>query len=246
MVHLTEDDLASLLFAARRDREQEHRAYAHLAVCAACARRLGELRAADREAAGLLRTLDTPAPIKDAVTIMRLALTPERRIPFGGGRAAAVLAFLAVAAAAAAAYPASPLHRFLVGKFSNARSSQLAPAARTTTTPVVSVEPGVSFVAAPGASLDIDFEGQQAGGVLELRVIERSQVSLSSLSPGSTYRVSSNRIVVFQTIPGRFRLEIPRSLEQVRVRVGTDIIFERGAGKNLGADAFTIKLTRPK
>ena len=244
--HLSEAELAALIYAPGQDRDAERRAYSHLATCDACTRLVGSLRDSDRDTNRLLSSLDVAPPTVTAESIMRAAQARQRSVGFAGRRAAAVVGFLLVAAAAAAAaYPASPIHRWLAAVLaSRERAGVLVNESRKAPTGEPA-SPAVSFVSAPGATLDIEFSGSGAGGALDVRVVDGDQVSLSSPTAGATYRVSSNHITVDQSAPANFTLEIPRLLRELRVRVGGDVVFDQRAPIGGTTNAFTIQLTRP-
>ena len=110
---------------------------------------------------------------------------------------------------------------------------------------------GVSFV--PSSSLDVVFEPRGGGGgvagaggagAVHVRIVDGDQVSLSSPDADATYRVGSNRITVNQSA-GNFQLEIPRTLPELRVLIGTSVAFDRRLGKAGATDTFTIPLSRP-
>lgn len=239
--HLSEAEIAALIYAAGQDRELERRAYSHLAVCGECTRLIGSLRDTDRDAASLLTSLDVGAPRTSVESIIRAAKREQRQVAFGGRRAAAIAAFLLVAAAAAAAIPASPVHRFFTtfawggGIQAHAKVGRASESADT-------FAPAVSFVTAPNASLEVAFGGAGVGGDLDVRVVDGDEVSLSSPSTGATYRVATNSISVEQSAPAQFHLQVPRSLRQLRVRVAGSVVFDRRPTATDASGTFSIPL----
>lgn len=244
--HLSEVELAALIYAAGQDREAERRAYSHLAMCAACTQLVGSMRDADRDSHRLLSSLDVTPPSVTVDSIIRAAQARKRPVKFSGRRAAAVAGLLVVAAvAAAAAVPVSPIHRWMAAMLAPGGAGRVAVKQSRNLRAAESTAPAVSFLSAPGSSLEIVFSGNGAGGALDVRVVDGDQVSLSSSTNGATYRVSSNHIAVDQSAPANFTLEIPRLLRELRVRLGADIVFDRRAPVGGTGNAFTIQLARP-
>jgi hypothetical protein len=239
--HLSEAEIAALIYAVGQDRELERRAYSHLARCDECTKLIGSLRDADRNAASLLTSLDVPAPATPVESIVRAAKREQRSSVFGGRRAAAIVAFLLVAAAAAAAIPASPVHRFLAG-FVWGGGTQVNVKLGRAPASAPALTPAVSFVTEPNSSLEVAFGGNGVGGDLDVRVVDGDEVSLSSPGAGATYRVASNRIAVEQSVPAEFQLQVPRSLRELRVRVGGSVVFDRRPTIADASSSFTIRL----
>ena len=242
--HLSDAELGALIYAVGQNRDLERRAYSHIASCAECTQRLGAMRESDRDIDRLLSTLDVQVPAKSADSIIQTA-GPRSVVSTGGWRrVAAIIGFLIVAGGvAAAAIPASPLHQVLVtlimsdggvpDQFKGGRAKSL----------VEQSSPAVSFLVSPSARLEVAFDGAGVGGSVDVRVVAGDQVSLSSPTTAATYRVSTNRIAVDQQSPAQFRLEIPRSLRELRVRVGGSVVYERGGSAI--PNIFTVQLTRP-
>ena len=242
--HLSEDEIGVLIYSTGQDRDAEHRAYAHLATCAECTRLVGTLRDEDRDTRRLLSSLDVQPPRVTADSIIRAAQSGQKRPAFSGRRAAAVVGFLVVAAAAAAALPASPVHRWLAG-FTRGGAVNVTVQTGRKALDSARVAQAVSFISEPGSTLEIAFSDGSKGSSVDVQVVDADQVLLSSATPGATYRVSSNRVVVDQSAPARFQLQIPRLLGELRMRLGSDVVFDRSAPVASGGDAFTIQLTRP-
>ncbi len=244
--HLNETEIAALIYTVGLDRDLERRAYSHLAICAECTRLIGTLRDADRDMSSLLSSLDVPAPSQSADSIIRAAQRQKNGFAFSRRRAAAVVGFVIVAGTtAAAAIPSTPLHRLLLKVLGSSGGFNVDSRSTPRTPEPQPVSPAVSLPAKPGAALEVSFSGSSAGGTLDVHIIDQDQVSLSSPSAGAIYRVSANRIAVEQTTPATFQLTVPRSLHELRVRVGTAVVFERRPAVPGTADSFTIQLTRP-
>ena len=220
----------------------ETRVRSHVVTCAECAMRLEALRVADSSVGELLSSLDVPAPRTSSSAFIRAAQVPKRKWLIAPQRraAAAVIAFITIATAAAAAIPASPFHRLLVRALAGERVGRSrTPPPEPPPTPASS---GVSFT--QGSSLDVVFARRGTGGSVHLRLVDGDQVSLSSSDSGATYRVGSNRITVNQSAPANFQLEIPRSLGELRILIGSEVVFERRLGKPMSTDTLTIRLSR--
>lgn len=243
--HLSEAEIAALIYVVGQNRDHERRAYSHLAVCAECTRLVGSLRDSDREASSLLSSLDVPAPSQSADSIIRAALRQEKRSAFDWRHAAAVVGLLVVAGTAAAAViPASPLHQLLVTVLHSGGGSKVNFKTGRIPSPPEPVSPAVSMAAKPASVLEISFTGG-VGGTLDVQIVDPDQISLSSPSTDAIYRVSANLIAVEHSAPATFRLQVPRSLRELRVRVGTGVVFDRQPAIAGTADTFTIQLTRP-
>ena len=201
-------------------------------------------RVSDDELARLLSSLDVQTPAVTADSIIRAAQSGQKRPAFSGRRAAAVVGFLVVAAAAAAALPASPVHRWFAG-FAWGGAANVRVESGRKAVDSARVAQAVSFISEPGSTLEIAFSSSSVGSSVDVQVVDADQVLLSSATAGATYRVSSNRVAVDQSGPARFQLEIPRLLGELRVRLGSDVVFDRSAPVASGGDAFTIQLTRP-
>jgi hypothetical protein len=243
--HLSEDEIAALIYSAGQNRDAERRAYAHLATCGDCTRLVGSLRDSDRDTRRLLASLDVQPPTVTAGSIIRAAQSRQRRTAFSGRRAAAVVGFLVVAGgAAAAALPASPVHRWLAGLAWGGGVNVTVRTGRKALDSARAAQ-AVSFISEPGSTLELAFSSGSIGSIVDVQVVDADQVLLSSATPGAAYRVSSNRVAVDQSAPARFQLQVPRLLGELRVRLGSDVVFDRGAPVASAGDAFTIQLTRP-
>jgi hypothetical protein len=104
------------------------------------------------------------------------------------------------------------------------------------------------LIAAP-STLQLVFNNQNELTV-HLRITDSQQVALSSSDAAATYRVGSNRIVVSQSGPANFQLEIPRTLGDLRILAGGKVIFSRSARIPLTTppttDTLTISIPAPK
>lgn len=242
--HLSEAEIAALIYAVGQNRDHERRAYSHLAICAECTRLVGSLRDFDRDTASLLSSLDVAAPTQSVDSIIRAARRHQTGFAFGWRRAAAVVGFLVATAAAAAAIPASPLHHLLMTMLGSSEGNNANSQVTSNAPQSEGASPAVSMAAKPGSVLDVSFNGG-VGGSLDVQIVDPDQITLSSPSPDAIYRVSANRIAVEHRAPATFHLQVPRSLRELRVRVGTEVVFARQPVTSGAAEPFTIQLTRP-
>ena len=210
---------------------------AHLAYCAACAGRVGELHAGDAQVGRLLVTLDHPVPRLDPPATA--AGTPRLRRPL----LAASVALL-VAGAVAAAVPGTPLQRWIHG-----RSNASGHAETRSATPAPMRAPaddqaagGVEVPVVHG--LTIVFGQSEPDGILTITVADRPDVSLRAFGGAVAYQVGEGRIVVDNRRPaGRYALEVPSALRRLTVLLGSRVIFNSD-GRPLGtAGRDTISLS---
>lgn len=242
--HLSEAEIAALIYVVGQNRDLERRAYSHLAVCAECTRLMGSLRDSDRDTSSLLSPLDVSPPSQSVDSIIRAARRHQNGSASGWRRAAAIVGVLVVAAAAAAAaFPASPVHRLLVTMLGSSGGTNVDSRVTPKTSQSERASPAVSMAAKPASVLEVSFNAG-VGGALDVQIVDPDQITLSSPSPDAVYRVSANRIAVEHSAPATFHLQVPRSLRELRVRVGTEVVFGRQPASN-GAAPFTIQLTRP-
>ncbi|HST07841.1 MAG TPA: hypothetical protein VLJ83_06685 [Gemmatimonadaceae bacterium] len=243
-LHVSDDEAATVIYAAGLDLQLEARVSSHAAQCAECSAKIASLRASDRSAEALLSLLDVPAPRKSARDLVRTAKA-ETRISARAPRrvAAAIVGFLVLAGVAAAAIPASPLHRLIFGSVAR-KSTAPANAGRAGPPTAAAASSGVS-ISAP-AALEIVFNHQNAGSV-HIRVSDGNQVALASSDVAATYRVGSSRITVSQSGPADFQLEVPRALRELRILAGDTLVFSRGPGTRMKTDTLTVDLSaRPR
>lgn len=249
--HLSDAEIAALIYVVGQNRDIERRAYSHLAICTECTRLVGSLRDSDRDTSSLLSSLDVSVPSQSVDSIIRAAHRRQKGFAFGWRKAAAVVGFLVVAAAAAAAaFPASPLHRLLLTMLGSSGGTNVDSKVTPKTSQSERASPAVSMAVKPASVLEISFNsgagtGGGGGGSLDVQIVDPDQITLSSPSPDAIYRVSANRIAIEHSAPATFHLQVPRSLRELRVRVGPDVVFERQPAIKGDAAPFTIQLTRP-
>ncbi len=242
--HMDDGEAADVIYAHELFPITEDRVRSHISGCDVCAERLRALRDADRDVGELLSTLDAPPPVPCESAIIRAGRARHHPLVAPAyRRAAAAIAFMTVAAVAAAAIPASPLHRLIVAGLASAQKSPAENVPAVTPQTPAPASPGVFFT--PESTLEVVFDRRGTAGVVHARTVDGDQVSLSSLDSGSIYRVSSSRITVDQSPRGDFELSLPRSLRDVRIRIGEELVFERRQGSPTGPDSFTIPLSRP-
>jgi len=223
----------------------EKRVNAHVAGCERCSTLLRVHRGQDRRVAELLAALDIPAPATQASAVIARAkgeALPRVGVMRQGRRAAAAVAMISVAAVAAAALPVSPLHKLIMRTFASGTSGQPGQSARSGAVASQSPPPGVFLK--PDSSLDIVFLGYDAG-LVHVRIVDGSQVSLTSADIGSKYRVSNDRILVEQSPHATFDLTLPRSLHVVHIWAGGELTLDRLHRSLVGdTGSFTIPLSR--
>ena len=219
-MHLSESELAAMTHGGVSAISE--RVSTHLASCPDCARRLEALRADDREVAALLSGLDHPAPRVGSAAFLDDQHRRRRRI----GSIAAGLALCA--AGAAAALPNSPLHQVFLRALSKPRTASTSATVPVRGSGGAGAMVGIGFV--PGRSLAIRFENPHAGGHLRIRLVDGSRVSATADGNASFSVHQSQLEVTDRGVPMTFTLEIPRSVSEVTIRAGDEILFEKRAG----------------
>ena len=223
-MHLTESELAALAHGDESSRSEA--VSTHLASCPDCSARLQTLRAADQEVSDLLLDLDHAAPrIRGAAFLVDLQRRRRRIASIAAG-------LVLFAAGAAAALPNSPLHRVLVRALSTNDSGS------DTSTPVIHPAPrvasaGVAFI--PGSSLDISFRNPHPGGHLRVLLVDGPRMSAAATGDAAFSIHQSQLEVTDRGVAMTFTLEIPRSVPNVTIRAGDEIVFEKRAGAISGS-----------
>jgi anti-sigma factor RsiW len=211
-------------------------AQAHLVYCAACASKMGALRAGDAQVGLLLGALDHPVP--------RLA-PPETaaRSPRIRRTALAASVALMLAGAAAAAVPGTSLHRWIHDRLAASGQNDSRPAAPSRPAPVdVQAAGGVEVPAVD--RLTIAFGLPERGGTLIVAPTERSDVSLRAFGGSVAYQVGKRRITVDNRRPaGRYVLEVPSGLRRLTVLLGDRVVFNSDGGRLGTAGPDTISLS---
>ncbi len=224
-MHLTESELAALTHGDVS--APSGVALTHLASCPDCSARLESLRAADREVAGLLRSVDHPAPRFRGAAFLDELQWRRRRI-------ASIAAGLALCVAgAAAALPNSPLHHVLLRALSRTEATR-TPNAKPVSNPVPpKAGAGVAFI--PGSSLDALFRDPRPGSHLRIFLVDGPRVSATA-DGDAAFAIHQSRLeVTDRGVAMNFTLEIPRTVSEVRVRAGNEMLFEKRAGTVSGS-----------
>lgn len=191
----------------------------HVAACAACTARSRDLAANDAVVAALLASLDHPLARARRSFNVRNA----RRFR----RAALVAGALAtMAGAAAALVPSSPLHRWIAARVAPepvVRTSEPATSPLAQATAPVTEGALASGIAIPAqATLLIEFRREQQTGTVEIGRSAVSDVVFRSRGGTTAYEVAEGRVSIDNQTPAEtYLIEIPATVRQVRIRVGT-------------------------
>lgn len=177
----------------------------------------------DDELAALLRLLDHRPPAVDVETVIAAA---RRRPRIRVGPIAAGIVFCA--AVAAAAIPGSPVRVVLERVFSApARLVIPSPTPPPDTTPGA----GTGIALVPGSDLDIRFRGWQKRGQLRVSFADEPQLSLVPHGGDAAFAVRRGQVTVDnRESSASFTLEVPRSVQRLRVFVDTTIVLQMTAG----------------
>jgi hypothetical protein len=226
MMHPHDGTLQALLDEAVAPGEQEALSR-HLRGCAACSRRLEELRWSLARALDLLPVLDRPAP----AGAHRAFARRRTRASWGPalGRAAVLLLF---AGTAAAAVPGSPVRDWLADRWRDADAD--VPAEPGVEAPVRAPRaeprpfPSVSLLPAEGRMRVVLV--RSAPG-LRLRVVltpdERVRVVALDGATGVRFRTRPDRIEVVDGGPGEVRVEVPRDVRHFTLEVNGSIFLQK-------------------
>jgi hypothetical protein len=219
-MHLTENELAGLTHGETVGISKF--STEHLASCPQCTERLAVLRAADRQAADLLRLLDHPAASSSSAAFLR-DLDRRRR------RMGAIAAGLALCVAgAAAALPNSPLHHALMRAFSKTEGPHPAGAGTLSNSIATARRSGVAVI--PGESVDVRFIDPQPGGRVRLILADGPSLSVTADGDAAFSIHQSQLDVRDRGVAMNFTLDVPRSVPDVTVRAGDDTIFGKHSG----------------
>jgi anti-sigma factor RsiW len=203
---------------------------AHLAECAACVRRMRQLEAAVREVDELLHRLDHPVPQVDVGLL--LARDRSRRAHRLGPLAAGI-AVACVAAAAAAAVPSTPLYRALERAVEAIRGTDSEAPAPPAPRPIrirQQYSGGVALV--PGRELEVVFRQSQEQGEIHLAFVDGAQASVRGSDRDAAYAVREDRILVDNAHSrASYELTVPRTLRDMRIRVGESVVFQKRGGE---------------
>ena len=198
----------------------------------------------DEELAALLRLLDHQPPAVDVETVIAAARR-RRHIRVGPIAAGIVLC----AAVAAAAIPGSPVRAALERVFTApARLAIPSPTSAPDTTPGA----GTGIALVPGSDLDIRFRGWQKRGQLRVSFADAPQLSLVPHGGDAAFAVRRGQVAVDnRESSASFTLEVPRTVQRLRVYVDTTVVLRKTAGavSSLalpdGNGAYTIDLSSP-
>jgi hypothetical protein len=89
---------------------------------------------------------------------------------------------------------------------------------------------GTGIALLPGSDLEIRFRGWQKGGQLRVSLVDGPQLSLVPRGGNAAFAVRRGQVAVDNRgSEMSFTLEVPRSVQRLRVSVDTTIIFRKTA-----------------
>lgn len=218
----------------------------HLAGCAACAARLGELEADRVAVAGAVSLLDVSPSVDAARMELRDRLAArsgpaERRRTEAGGRAGsfsrralarAAILLLLVAGVAADRLPGSPFQGWL-GELAGQVRSALAGGAddapgTTTDAAAGAAESGVR-VSPAGGRVRVVLTGLPPGSRIDVRLVDGAEAGVRGMG-GGRYRTAPGLIEVVEPGAG-VRVEIPRAVPSATVEVDGRVYLRKEGGR---------------
>lgn len=222
----------------------------HLAVCAACAGELSELRRLSASAHAALGLLDASPPMLRARASIAAARGGRgRRLSWAGlsGFARAAMLVLALAGVAAAVVPGSPVRIALEATFARvAEVVQGTPDAEPvpvpappTAAPAPSETMGMAILPAAGR---VRVVLHAPAGIVDVhvRLVEerRARVETATAQPDVRLRSAAGRIEVIGLTTGEVRIDIPRQVPLATVEIGGVIhVFKEGGRLQLAGPA---------
>lgn len=253
MTHATEGQLVAWM-----DGEIDDSAAAelsdHLAVCAACAGELSELRRLSASAHAALGLLDASPPMLRARASIAAARVRSgsgrgRRLSWAGlsGFARAAMLVLALAGVATAVVPGSPVRIALEATFARvAEVVQGAPDAEPmpapappTEAPAPSETMGMAILPADGR---VRVVLHAPAGIVDVHVRlvdeRRARVETATAQPDVRLRSAAGRIEVIGLTTGEVRIDIPRTVPLATVEIGGVVhVFKDGGRLQLAGPA---------
>lgn len=178
----------------------------------------------------LLQQLDHRPPAVD----VRRVIGAARRDRWHVSRPiAAGIALCVVAAAASAAIPSSPVRRALVrvlaSMVAGVHSTPIPNPPVDRDTARANAGTGIAIVA--GTEIDVRFRAWQKQGQLTITFGDGPQLSLVPHGGDAAFSVSRGTIAVDNRRSGAsFALEVPRTVQRIRVRIDTTTVFRKSAG----------------
>lgn len=221
-MHLSDEQLAAM---AASDGAETRKSGTHVASCPLCTERLEAMRRDYRAVDALLQQLDHRPPVVDVRRVIEVA----RRRRWAVSRPiAAGIALCAVAAAAAAAIPNTPVHRALVRALAFARVTPTPAAPIVPDRPGTRAGTGIAIV--PGAQLDVHFRTWQTRGDVSITFGDGAQLALVPRGGDAAFSVSRGRVDVDNRgSDASYTIEVPRTVQRVRVYLDTVLLFEKAA-----------------
>lgn len=187
--------------------------HAHVINCVTCMTRSERLAEEHAVVGMLLASLDHPMPAIAARPPTRVAVRSRRRRIASLVGAAATLA-----AAALAALPNSPVRRWLRDEGKGVAAVVEATAdAPTTASPAASS--GIAISATK--ELIVRFVHQPVSGTLELRAVDRTDVTITSRGGATGYDVADGEVTIDNREPAEaYLIGIPPGVIRLQVRAG--------------------------
>lgn len=214
MQHL-DDESIELLLSGELSESEAHAIRDHLAQCRACVRRVEAARQEDQEIGALLSVLDHPVPQVRAEDVMRRARRRWLR-----PRTAAAGIVLLVVAGAASAMPGSLVRTWLAELFEGLQETGAQQS------PPVGVSGGISVI--PTGQFELVFEVGQRSGVIRVSLTHEAELAVRAIGEGPGYSVAPERVQVENAgSAADYEILVPRSAENVRIRVGDTVVFTK-------------------
>jgi Putative zinc-finger len=233
-MHLNEEQIQRFLHG-ELDEPQRKVLALHLAECSACVRQLEE---AEREETGildLLRSVDHPAPVIEAETLVE-----HRSGTFAvWGRRAAGFLVAAALAGAAYAFPGSPLPALLnhVAEWISGQTPPPPPPTPPAAEPSAPARPETAGIAVPvGERFSIQFTAEQAGGDVTVSLTDGPNVVARVFSGTATFTTDVDRLTIQnQGSTADYEIELPRDAPWVEISVGARRLILK-EGERIAAD----------
>lgn len=195
----------------------------HLDACELCEQRLSEFLKREREIELLLSELDHPMPRLVPVDFVPRATDDGLR----RGLLAASLAIVCAVGAATAITPGSPVYRWFRRQFTPAHAP---PAVRQQPPPPSGpAEQATAGISLPGPSdLTVELRWPQAAGVLDITVVEGTNLTVRSVGGGVAYALEERRLLIDNRTPARqYTIEVPRGMRHLRVVLAGRTTFQK-------------------
>lgn len=218
MRHL-DDELIDLYLGGELGEADARAVLEHLAECDACGRRVEAAKDEDRDIGELLGLLDHPIPQVGAADVMRRA---ARRWRVSHAVAAGVA--LLVVAGAATAVPGSSVRTWVARLLERPQE----------TTAEQDPAGGVSMI--PTDPFELVFETSQASGTVLVTLVEEAEFAVRAIGRAPAYSVAPQGVRVENAgSTADYEIRVPRSANNIRIRVGDSIVFTKQAASIVAA-----------